>query len=86
MLQVVKKKVAPTETTRISSKHQITIGRRAFAQAGLRAGDVLQVRAIGVGIGVARSQLIELVARYSGALNSGGALRKQVDELRDEWD
>ncbi|HEV7494642.1 hypothetical protein [Baekduia sp.] len=85
MLQTVKKAAAPTETTRISSKHQITIGRRAFARAGLKTGDVVQVRAVGVGK-VLLDRTDELVARYSGALSSGGALRKQVDELRDEWD
>ncbi len=84
MLQAVRK-TAPTETTRISSKHQITIGRRAFAQAGLKNGDVLQIRAVGVGK-VLLDRTDELVARYSGALRSGGALRTQVDALRDEWD
>ena len=83
MTVMVKK--AAEETTRISSKHQVTIGRRAFAQAGLQAGDVLQVRAVGVGK-VLLDRTDELVARYSGALSTGGALRKQVDALRDEWE
>jgi hypothetical protein len=85
MLPAVKKTGTATETTRISSKHQITIGRRAFAQAGLKTGDVVQVRAIGVGK-VLLDRSDELVARYSGALSTGGALREQVDASRDEWD
>jgi len=82
---VVKNRGAAVETTKISSKHQITIGRRAFAEAGLKTGDVVQVRAIGAGK-VLLDRTEELVARYSGALGSGGALRAQVEALRDEWD
>jgi len=82
---LVKKAAVAGETTRISSKHQITIGRKAFAEAGLKAGDVLQVRAVGAGR-VLLDRTDELVARYSGALSSGGALRAQVEALRDEWD
>jgi bifunctional DNA-binding transcriptional regulator/antitoxin component of YhaV-PrlF toxin-antitoxin module len=85
MTVVVKNRGAAVETTKISSKHQITIGRRAFAEAGLKTGDVVQVRAIGAGK-VLLDRTEELVARYSGALGSGGALRAQVEALRDEWD
>jgi hypothetical protein len=82
---LVKNSAEVVETTRISSKHQITIGRRAFARAGLKTGDVVQVRAIGAGkVLLDRSE--EIVARYSGALRSGGALRAQVEALREEWE
>jgi bifunctional DNA-binding transcriptional regulator/antitoxin component of YhaV-PrlF toxin-antitoxin module len=85
MATSVKNPALQPETTKISSKHQITIGRRAFAQAGLAAGDVVQVRAVGAGK-VLLDRTDEIVERYSGALSSGGALRRQLDELRDEWE
>lgn len=81
-------KTAPSagrETTRISSKHQVTIGRRAFAAAGLHEGDVLEVRAIGAGK-VVLDRTEDLLARWSGALETGGALRAAVDAVRSEWD
>jgi bifunctional DNA-binding transcriptional regulator/antitoxin component of YhaV-PrlF toxin-antitoxin module len=34
---------------KISSKHQVTIAKRTFDEAGLKAGDILGVRAIGPG-------------------------------------
>ncbi|MCD6727432.1 MAG: hypothetical protein LT070_09365 [Solirubrobacteraceae bacterium] len=73
------------ETTRISSKHQITIGRHAFGRAGLRVGDVVRVHAIAPGK-VVLDRTDDLIARYSGALSSGGSLRAQVEALREEWD
>lgn len=73
------------ETTRISSKHQITIGRHAFAEAGLRTGDVVRVRAVAPGM-VVLDRTDDLIARHSGALSTGGWLRAQVEALRDEWD
>ncbi|HEU4976066.1 MAG TPA: AbrB/MazE/SpoVT family DNA-binding domain-containing protein [Baekduia sp.] len=75
---------ATRETSRISSKHQITIGRRAFAAAGLKEGDVVDVRAVGAGK-VLLDRTDDLLARYSGALRTGGALRRAVDDLRSEW-
>ena len=44
---------------------------------------MLQVRAVGAGK-VLLDRTDELVARYSGALSSGGALRTQVEALRDD--
>jgi hypothetical protein len=73
------------ETTRISSKHQVTIGKQAFADAGLHTGDVVQVRAVGPGK-VLLDRTDELIARYSGALGTNGDLRARTEALRDEWD
>ncbi len=33
----------------------------------------------------AASEALEHLDRYSGALNTGGELRRTVDALRDEW-
>jgi bifunctional DNA-binding transcriptional regulator/antitoxin component of YhaV-PrlF toxin-antitoxin module len=51
-IDVKKQKGAETRgggRSRISGKHQITIPIRAFNEAGLREGDVVQVRARGAG-------------------------------------
>jgi hypothetical protein len=52
--------------------------------AGLGPGDVLRVEALGAGR-VALTRVDELLTRYAGALDSQGRLRRQVEELRDEW-
>jgi bifunctional DNA-binding transcriptional regulator/antitoxin component of YhaV-PrlF toxin-antitoxin module len=70
--------------TRISSKHQVTIPVGAFRAAGLEAGDILRVEADGAGR-VVLTRVEELIERYSGALDTGGALRERVEGLREEW-
>ncbi|MGH2944801.1 MAG: hypothetical protein ACRDPC_00735 [Solirubrobacteraceae bacterium] len=71
--------------TRISSKHQITIPRQAFAAAGFAAGDTVRVDAIGPGQ-VKLTRLDELLDRYDGALSGGEDLSGVVRRLRDEWE
>ena len=80
MTENVKKR----KVTRISTKHQVTIPAPAFRGAGLEPGDTLQAEAVGAGQ-VVLTRVDELADRYSGALDSGGALRGQLEELRDEW-
>ena len=71
--------------SRISSKHQITIPIAAFSEAGLREGDVVQVRADGRGrLLVAR--IDDLLDEYAGCLRTGGALGRAVRGLREEWE
>ncbi|MGI8726880.1 MAG: AbrB/MazE/SpoVT family DNA-binding domain-containing protein [Solirubrobacterales bacterium] len=70
-------------TTRISSKHQVTIPAAAFRAAGLQPGDDLRVEAAGAGR-VVLFRVEELLDRYSGALEGGG-LRDAVEGLREEW-
>jgi bifunctional DNA-binding transcriptional regulator/antitoxin component of YhaV-PrlF toxin-antitoxin module len=71
--------------SRVSSKHQITIPIGAFSEAGLREGDVVQVKAQGRGrILVARMD--DLVDEYAGCLRTGGELGRTVRGLRQEWD
>jgi bifunctional DNA-binding transcriptional regulator/antitoxin component of YhaV-PrlF toxin-antitoxin module len=71
-------------TTRVSAKNQITIPAAELRAAGLGPGDVLRVEALGAGR-VALTRIEELVGRYAGALDSQGRLRRQVDDLREEW-
>ena len=70
--------------TRISSKHQVTIPVAAFRSAGFEPGDTLKVEADGAGR-VVLTRIDELVDRYSGCLDTGGDLRRQVEGLREEW-
>lgn len=70
--------------TRVSTKHQVTIPAAPFRKAGFESGDTLTVEAEGAGR-VVLTRIAELVDRYSGCLETGGNLRKQVGGLRDEW-
>ncbi|HVE68547.1 MAG TPA: hypothetical protein VNB64_08205 [Solirubrobacteraceae bacterium] len=71
--------------TRISSKHQVTIAKPPFDQAGFRAGEELIVRALGPGR-VELTGLDAVLDRHRGRLSTGGALRRTLDDLRREWD
>jgi len=69
----------------VSGKHQITIPIGAFSEAGLREGDVVQVRADGPGrVVIARTD--DLLDELAGALRTGGELGRTVRGLRREWD
>jgi bifunctional DNA-binding transcriptional regulator/antitoxin component of YhaV-PrlF toxin-antitoxin module len=70
--------------TKISSKHQVTIPAGAFRSAGFEPGDVVKVEAEGAGR-VVLTRIDALLDKYSGALDTGGDLRKQVEGLREEW-
>jgi bifunctional DNA-binding transcriptional regulator/antitoxin component of YhaV-PrlF toxin-antitoxin module len=71
--------------SRVSGKHQITIPIAAFSEAGLREGDVVQIRAEGPGrLVIARVD--DLIDEYVGALSTGGELGRTVRRLRREWD
>src|SRR4051794_38254050 len=48
-----------------------------------RAGRLVRVEALGVGR-VALTRVDALLARHAGRLDTG-ALRRQLDELREEW-
>ncbi len=68
----------------MSSKHQVTIPRAAFRTAGLAPGDTLRVEAAGIGR-VVLTRIDELIDLYSGSLDTGGDLRRQIERLREEW-
>lgn len=71
--------------SRVSGKHQITIPVGALREAGLREGDVVQVRAQGPGR-VLVARMDDLVDEHAGVLRSGGRLGEAVRRLRAEWD
>jgi bifunctional DNA-binding transcriptional regulator/antitoxin component of YhaV-PrlF toxin-antitoxin module len=70
--------------TKVSAKNQVTIPVDALHSAALQPGDVLRVQADGAGR-VVLTRTDELVGRYSGAIATGGRLRRAIDGLRDEW-
>ncbi len=74
----------PAAKTRVSSKHQVTIAKDAFEAAGLHAGDVLSVRAIGPGR-IEMTRLDELFAKHRGRVARGKGAREAIGRLRDEW-
>ena len=70
---------------KISSKHQITIGKEAFEAAGFRAGDIVTVRATGPG----RVEVVSMesvLQKHAGAFDGGNEMRDAIEELRNEWD
>ncbi len=71
-------------TTRVSSKHQVTIPADAFRSAGFQPGDTVHAKADGAGR-VVLTRVEELLDRFSGALDSGGELRNTIEGLRQEW-
>ena len=70
--------------SRISSKHQITIPIGAFNEAGLREGDIVQVKARGPGR-VVIARMDDLLDEYAGCLSTGGELGRAVRGMGQEW-
>lgn len=70
-------------TTRVSTKHQVTIPAHALREAGLRPGDVLEVAATGPGQ-VALRRADNPYRRFAGAL-TGIYPPGYLQTLRDEW-
>ena len=71
--------------TKISSKHQVTIAKQPFEQAGFQAGEIVAVRALGPGR-VELTSLDALFDKHRGRLRTGGEFRRIVGELHAEWD
>lgn len=70
--------------SRISSKHQITIPIGAFNEAGLREGDIVQVKAQGPGR-VVIARMDDLLDEYAGCLSTGGELGRAVRGMGQAW-
>jgi len=70
-------------TTRISSKHQITIPVSTLREAGLEVGERLSARCDGVGRVVLQREA-DVLAEFAGAL-TGVYEKGELDALRNEW-
>jgi len=71
-------------TSRVSSKHQVTIPADALRAAGLEVGERLVAHADGPGRVVFERE-VDVLAEFAGAL-TGVYLPNELAELRDEWD
>ena len=71
-------------TSRVSSKHQITIPTEALRAAGLEVGERLVAHAEGPGRVVFEREA-DVLAEFSGAL-TGVYEPDELAGLRDEWD
>ncbi len=72
-------------TTRVSSKHQVTIPMAAFESAGFQPGDVVRVESSGPGR-VTLTRLDALLDKYCGSLTPGAITNEDIERLRDEWE
>lgn len=70
-------------TSRISTKHQVTIPVDALRAAGLQIGDVLVARADGSGRVVLQREH-DVIGEFAGAL-TGCYEPNELDTLRNEW-
>lgn len=71
-------------SSRVSSKHQITIPVDALRAAGVEAGERLVATADGPGRIVFERE-IDVLAQFAGALTDV-YLPDELTSLRDEWD
>lgn len=71
-------------TSRVSSKHQVTIPTDALRAAGLEVGERLVAHADGPGRVVFERE-VDLLAEFSGVL-TGVYAPDELTGLRNEWD
>lgn len=71
-------------TSRVSSKHQVTIPVEALRAAGLETGERLVASADGPGRVVFERE-VDVLAELAGAL-TGVYRRDELTSLRNEWD
>ncbi|MFI5266031.1 MAG: AbrB/MazE/SpoVT family DNA-binding domain-containing protein [Chloroflexota bacterium] len=85
MATEVKKPGRKRGSTRISSKHQVTLSVDALAEAELKPGDRLRVTPQGRGRLLLEQESDEDWRRYIGIFH-GMYPPGYLDELRNEWD
>jgi bifunctional DNA-binding transcriptional regulator/antitoxin component of YhaV-PrlF toxin-antitoxin module len=83
-MKVKQEPVSPSSRTRVSSKHQVTIGKQAFRAAGLKPGDAMTVRAVGPGR-VELTRLDTLFEKHRGRIEGGDDARQAIERMREAW-
>ena len=72
--------------SRISSKHQVTIPVAALREAGLEAGDEVEVRVTGRGhLELVKSDPDRVIERYAGIFDDSVYPDDYLDQQRAEW-
>lgn len=71
--------------SRLSAKNQVTIPIAMRREAGLRAGDEIQIHVVGPGR-LELERVDDFVARWAGCLPSGTYPDGYVQAMRDEWE
>lgn len=79
----VKRDSTRRPSTRISSKHQVTIPATTLRAAGLRVGERLVARVEGPGR-VLLEREADVLSEFAGRL-TGVYERDELDRLRNEW-
>lgn len=70
---------------KISSKHQITIGKETFLEAGFEEGEILTMRATGPGRVEIRS-MRAVIRENAGRLTGAAEAHRRIAESKAEWD
>lgn len=78
-----KVKIYRSRTTRVSSKHQVTLPVAALREAGIAVADVLDVTVKRGRIVLTRAP--DRLEQLFGSLE-GVWVRQDIEDLRDEWE
>lgn len=82
MQEDVEERSGAKRTTKVSSKDQVRVPSDAFKSSSLEAGDVLRVESLDAGRALL-TRVEEFTDYYSGALDTQGGLRADVEAGRE---